>query len=303
MILLISSPFMNRIPAVAIVYIAWLGVNLCASGGVLPSQEMHAFHEKAKIIKLPVGSKKIDTEPTGIIVDCSRSIGQIERRDTVAYLRLTNFKSWNSDLADLFQKLPNLRYFIVEGDAAALGPEWAVLQSIPSLRYLWIKLRRLESIPPWFGQLKQVTGIDLSNNRLREVPTDLLSLEQLQELDISENEIRILAHSFAGMTSLERLNLSHNSIMWISEKIIAPPSLRELALDSNKLEVFPAQFTSVGKLERLEIGNNYFDNIPAAWLSKSGIKRLTISRFVQHTEEIKKMRPDLKLILVEPLEP
>lgn len=130
---------------------------------------------------------------------------------------------------------------------------------------------------------KQITSLDLYENKLEEIPVDLIKFCNLRRLCLSRNsltecnikiyklkslEVLLLGgnlfnnipNSVYKCKNLTNLNLSYNSINEVSSKIENLSNLKYLILSNNKLTSLPDSISKLEKLEYLKLDGNNFSN-------------------------------------------
>lgn len=263
----------------------------------LPSAEMESVLDSGQVVAVPGRNNFAPASANALVVDAGKPLPAITSAPNARFLRLNGFTRWNEGLRKLVDGMPRLAYLVVIGEAAELTDDWKFLCALPELRYLRLELAHLDTLPPWFRDLKQLRGLDLSRNRLRGIPPAVLALTALEELDLSENAIDRIDDSLAALTALRRLNLAHNAIRVVARSVAPPPSLVLLELEHNKLEAAPVALITGSKLEQLKLEYNYFSEVPESWLTTTGVKRLSLSNFSGNSDVIVKQRPDIRLTL------
>lgn len=111
----------------------------------------------------------------------------------------------------------------------------------------------MKSLPHTFGQLVNLTSIQLPYNRFVNVPPVLSKLNKLKELDLSHNAITEAV--FENTSQIELLDLSDNQLGVVSFNDQDLPSLRKLNLSGNQIEKLPSEIKWV-RLEELLVNKN-----------------------------------------------
>jgi internalin A len=70
----------------------------------------------------------------------------------------------------------------------------------------------LTALPPEFGQLTSLQGLDLSGNQLTALPPEFGRLTKLQKLWLFANQLSALPAEFGQLTNLQLLDLDENPL-------------------------------------------------------------------------------------------
>jgi len=113
----------------------------------------------------------------------------------------------------------------------------------------------LTKFPKEIFQYKHLRTINLSNdsfcndelkNKLSVIPKEISQLKNLTKIDISNNKVSKVSEEISKIKTLKYLDLSQNRLTHISEKIANMPSLKELHLEDNPFELLPPEIVARG---------------------------------------------------------
>ncbi|KAK0589050.1 hypothetical protein LWI29_008982 [Acer saccharum] len=148
-------------------------------------------------------------------------------------------------------------------------------------------MEQIEWIPVSIGKLKDVTELDLSENRIMALPSSLGGLKALKKLDIHSNQLinlpdsigelinlidldlhanrlKSLPASFGNLINLLNLDLSSNQLTHLPETIGCLTSLEKLNVETNELEVLPYTIGNCSSLKELRLDFNQLKALPEA---------------------------------------
>ncbi|XP_050380886.1 LRR receptor-like serine/threonine-protein kinase RPK2 [Argentina anserina] len=137
-----------------------------------------------------------------------------------------------------------------------------------SLKFLDASVNQIMgSIPPSFGELVSLGGLNLSSNMLEgPIPTNIGQIRDLQHLSLSGNNITgDIPASLGQLYSLHVLELSRNNLAGeIPKDLVNLRSLRVLLLDYNKLSgQIPSGLANVTTLSAFNVSyNNLSGSLP-----------------------------------------
>ena len=139
---------------------------------------------------------------------------------------------------------------------------------LTQLTSLDLNSNNLESLPTGFGKLTQLTWLDLSSNNLESLPTGFGKLSQLTSLGLNSNTLESLPTEFGKLTQLVWLDLGRNGGRDDTQLELLPTEFGQLSqltwLDVNtqELEMLPTEFGQLTQLSWLDLGSNNLRQLP-----------------------------------------
>ncbi|KAE8676968.1 Plant intracellular ras group-related LRR 4 isoform 2 [Hibiscus syriacus] len=118
---------------------------------------------------------------------------------------------------------------------------------------------QIEWLPVSIGKLKDVTELDISENRIMALP-----LVNLIKLDLHANRLKSLPASFGNLTNLMNLDLSSNEFTHLPESIGNLSYLKRLIVETNELKELPFTIGSCSSLSELRLDFNQIKSLPEA---------------------------------------
>ncbi|KAK6250975.1 hypothetical protein SCA6_004980 [Theobroma cacao] len=123
---------------------------------------------------------------------------------------------------------------------------------------------RIMALPPSIGGLQALTKLDLHSNQLINLPDSVGELVNLIELDLHANRLKSLPASFGNLTNLMNLDLSSNGYTHLPETIGNLTSLKRLNVETNDLEELPYTIGNCSLLLELILDFNQIRALPEA---------------------------------------
>jgi Leucine-rich repeat (LRR) protein len=114
---------------------------------------------------------------------------------------------------------------------------------------------KISSIPTWLPELTNLKVLYLNNNDINNIEV-LTKLPHLEVLHLNNNQINLIPDSIGNLAHLKRLFINDNYINWLPDTICNLPQLRVLLAAKNELTSIPLR---IGQLRQLEV-LNLFDN-------------------------------------------
>ncbi|XP_022757514.1 plant intracellular Ras-group-related LRR protein 5-like [Durio zibethinus] len=123
---------------------------------------------------------------------------------------------------------------------------------------------RIMALPPSLGGLQALTKLDLHSNQLINLPDSVEELVNLIELDLHANRLRSLPASFGNLTNLMNLDLSSNEFTHLPDNIGNLTSLKRLYVETNELEGLPYTIGNCCSLLEIRLDFNQIKALPEA---------------------------------------
>ncbi|XP_063194355.1 leucine-rich repeat-containing protein 27 [Chroicocephalus ridibundus] len=86
-------------------------------------------------------------------------------------------------LTEEIYRLPNIKYFHLEGNVISTIPE-DLFQKLPHLVWLDLRYNKIKALPPGIGYHRQLKTLLLERNPIKELPTELGNLTSLTALNL-----------------------------------------------------------------------------------------------------------------------
>ncbi|XVF13600.1 hypothetical protein REPUB_Repub08aG0221600 [Reevesia pubescens] len=123
---------------------------------------------------------------------------------------------------------------------------------------------RIMALPPSIGGLQALTKLDLHSNQFTNLPDSVGELVNLIEIDLHANRLKSLPSSFGNLTNLMNLDLSSNEFTRLPETIGNLTSLKRLIVETNELEELPYTIGNCSSLLELRLDFNQIKALPEA---------------------------------------
>lgn len=113
----------------------------------------------------------------------------------------------------------------------------------------------LEYIPSEIFEYTDLVSIDLSNdlycdeslkNKIQFIPKGICKLKNLKGLNLSNNRVTKITENLPLLKKLKYLDLSNNELTYLSDKIANMRSLKELTLEDNPFDLLPPEIVARG---------------------------------------------------------
>ena len=162
---------------------------------------------------------------------------------------------------ELYQ-LPHLRILKLSGNTKLhIDSAMKIITKLPSLNELYIDSMGIEKISHSFSNLKNLTYLDISNNKFKELPNSICTIDglhtlclngvhdldweqatvvmkkmsHLKTLYMNNNDLKELPEELCHLSSLECLHVCHNNIEKAPSLMVLPKNLRELNISNNPI--------------------------------------------------------------------
>jgi internalin A len=121
-------------------------------------------------------------------------------------------------------------------------------------------------------------SLDLTNLGLVTVPQEVFRLRNLSELDLHDNKIRVLSPAIADLSDLMELNLDSNQLVTLPPEIGQLSHLLTLKVESNELKALPEEVGQLTQLRTLFVDGNQLTGLPRQIRALQELFNLAISR-------------------------
>ena len=148
-----------------------------------------------------------------------------------------------------------------------------------------LQCNHLIKLPKAFGNLSNLSSLNLCRNKLTYLPENFGSLNNLESLNLSGNKIWSLPKSFKKLGNLKNINLWMNSLGgYVNPKILENifiilaklPKLRKLGIGRNSLSCLPEIIGQLSNLTELDLQENKIKNFSSSIRNFPNLSSLNI---------------------------
>ena len=157
---------------------------------------------------------------------------------------------------------------------------------------------KLHSLPPSFGQLKQLKHVIFYENEFTEIPEVLANCNELRHLDFYKNNLTEIPDFVGNLEDLGQLFLSYNKIEVIPDTLRNLKRLKYFYIHHNELHFLPQWMPEMASIERLSVGYNHLLELPdlskMPSLKEFDCEHNLLERFPWELVE----KPDMELLIL-----
>lgn len=160
----------------------------------------------------------------------------------------------------------------------------------------------LSSLPPQFGNLKNLEVLYLGENNFKTFPEEICDCEKLRVLSLAYNELDALPPCLGKLKSLEWLILNNNHIKELPEEIGTLTQLDQLVLQRNELKHLPDTLLSCSRLRILNVNYNLLEDFPqdvSRWSSLRELRMYNAGQMLRLPNTICDLR-FLEILQIDP---
>lgn len=239
-------------------------------------------------------SKSSNINPQDSLADLRRK----EYEDRLKFIKEMKLK-WEKDpqgYADSVARVKEVRRF---NKATARIEEYKNLPSLDNLTEIDLTGARLNEIPSWIYNAKNLEILVLDHNRIRILPESLKQLKYLRKIYLRYNDLGSHRIKIPKLNGIEKLDLTGNLLTHLpkvyrfdnlSELILEENSfdkiptwrvrrlknLKELDLSSNPIKVQKKWYGLLDQIEILKLNKCEIDNIHPSLYRMNGLKEIQI---------------------------
>ncbi len=130
-----------------------------------------------------------------------------------------------------------------------------------------------------FGNLWSLTHLDMSENFFEDLPDEFFHLNSLTNLSVADNRMRgELSTDFGKLDALMHLDLANNMVSGLGSGLCTLRYLTRLQLRNNKLSSLPDNFGGMVGLTELDMAYNEIEEIPRSVGELTSLARLDLGR-------------------------
>ncbi len=194
---------------------------------------------------------------------------ELDNKGKVISLQNYDFKIGKSHCYDIKSIFPESYYdnlIYTNIDSARMDKNRVV--------YLDLSFKSLHKIPTAITRFKELSSLNLSNNKISRITRYVYNCEHLDVLDLSHNNISIIPNKLSRLYGLKKMDLSYNSINLI-KSLPRLNSLIHLDLSDNNFSNLP-NLVGFKNIELLYLNNNKLTQLPASIGRLRKLKELSV---------------------------
>ena len=147
------------------------------------------------------------------------------------------------------------------------------LENPESVYKLNLRGKRVKSIPPEIGKLKNLEVLVISGSTVKSISKEIENCKKLKSIIANASRLTELPSSLGNLKNLRTLKVDYCNLKSIPKEIGNIESLWELSIGHNKIEKLPNELTKLKNLTWLDISNNHFGEFPNSILQMENLKR------------------------------
>lgn len=147
------------------------------------------------------------------------------------------------------------------------------LENPESVYKLNLRRKRIKSIPPEIGKLKNLEVLIISGSTIKSLPKEIENCKKLKSIIANSSQLEELPSSLENLKNLRTLKAGYCNLKSIPKEIGNIKSLWELSIGHNKIKKLPNELAELKNLTWLDISNNSFKEFPNSILQMENLKR------------------------------
>lgn len=147
------------------------------------------------------------------------------------------------------------------------------LKNPDSVYKLNLRRKRIDSIPPEIGKLKNLEVLIISGSTVKFLPKEIENCKKLKSIIANSSRLEELPSSLENLRNLRTLKVGNCNLKSIPKEIGNIKSLWELSIGHNKITTLPNELAKLENLTWLDISNNQIKEFPSCIIQMENLKR------------------------------
>lgn len=150
------------------------------------------------------------------------------------------------------------------------------LKNPESVYKLNLRRKRIDSIPPEIGKLKNLEVLILSGSTITFLPNEIEECKNLKSIIANSSKLTEIPATLGNLKNLRTLKLDNCDIQTVPKEIGNIESLWHLSLGGNNIASVPKELSKLKNLTWLDLSDNPLKEFPDCIIEMENLKRLWI---------------------------
>lgn len=147
------------------------------------------------------------------------------------------------------------------------------LKNPDSVYKLNLRRKRMSSIPPEIGKLKNLEVLIISGSTVKFLPDEIEECKNLKSIIAHSSRLEEIPATIGNLKNLKTLKLGHCNLKSIPKEIGNIQGLWHLSIGGNNITSVPKEFSKLKNLTWLDISDNPIEEFPDCVLEMENLKR------------------------------
>ncbi len=147
------------------------------------------------------------------------------------------------------------------------------LKNPDSVYKLNLRRKRMSSIPPEIGKLKNLEVLIISGSTIKSLPDEIEECKNLKSIIANSSKLEEIPATLGNLKKLRTLKIGHCNIKSIPKEIGNIESLWHLSIGDNSIKYVPKELSKLKNLTWLDISDNPIEEFPECILEMENLER------------------------------
>lgn len=150
------------------------------------------------------------------------------------------------------------------------------LKNPDSVYKLNLRRKRMSSIPPEIGKLKNLEVLIISGSTVKFLPDEIEECKNLKSIIANSSRLEEIPATLGNLKNLRTLKIDNCNLKSIPKEIGNIKSLWHLSIGGNKITSVPNELSNLKNLTWLDLSDNPIEEFPECILEMENLKRFWI---------------------------